>query len=728
MNAPQPMEPSQRDENVGNSAPSFLPEQGEREPAMLAQPINILIVDDEPANLVVLESVLSDASYRLVRAQSADEALMALMREEFALLVLDVHMPGMSGFELAEMVKERKKTAGVPIIFLTAYYDQDQHMLAGYGSGAVDYLNKPVNPAVLRSKVAVFADLHRTSRELARANSILRSEVRERQRADEALRSLNESLERRVVERTEALTRADQKLQAMMDSITDGLHTLDKDWCFTYCNKQGASLLGMRVDQLIGRNIWELFPSMTATRFREGYSRAVQTRQTVSFEECHPGETPGRWLECHCYPSDEGLSVYFHEITERHQAQDLREQLLAAEQAARSEGERVARAKDDFLTTLSHELRTPLAAILGWATVMKRAGTNEETLRRGLDAITENAKIQTNLVSELLDTSRIVAGKLHIELERLDLNVVAASCADTLKPLAQSKGVSIDLSLAAGTRMELMGDRGRLSQIALNLLSNALKFTPKGGVVNLSTCVDGSMLEMMVADTGVGIGEDFLPHLFDRFSQADGSAARTFGGLGLGLSIVKDLVELHAGTISAHSAGKGHGSSFVVRFPIAPVPSIASDGKTMGVWEGDVLPGRTEIGGVRVLIVDDHDDVLEAGRRLLTDCGAVVEVARSGQEALNWLEKASFDVLLSDLGMPGMDGYQLIKEVRASLNSSVAQLPAAAVTAFVRAEDQRRALDAGYQTFLQKPVSPAALAAAVTALARLGVSRQTCSK
>ncbi|MDP9043722.1 MAG: response regulator [Pseudomonadota bacterium] len=708
--------------NALDAEPSSPAGSDEETPAVLRQPaidamdigppINILIVDDEPANLVVLESVLSDRAYRLVRAQSADEALMALMQEEFALLVLDVHMPGMSGFELAAMVKERKKTAGVPIIFLTAYFDQDQHMLAGYGSGAVDYLNKPVNPAVLRSKVAVFADLHRTSRELALANSVLTSEVRERRRADEALRSLNESLERRVAERTQELTRADQKLQSIMASITDGLLTLDSDWRFTYCNEQGARLLGMRSEDLVGKNIWALFPALRESKFFEGVHRAVQTRHTVSFEEGHPVDPERRWLECHCYPSDDGVSVYFHEITERRQAEALREQLLAAEQAARTEGERVARAKDNFLTTLSHELRTPLAAILGWAAVLKRPNTTEDILRRGLNAITENAKVQTKLVSELLDTSRIVSGKLRIELELLDLNTVATAAAETVRPLAQAKGVLIELALTEHPAT-MMGDSGRLAQIALNLLSNAVKFTPPNGVVTLATRVDRSHLDLIVSDTGAGIDPDFLPHLFDRFTQADGSAARAHGGLGLGLSIVKDLVELHAGKVHVESRGAGLGSTFQVSFRAAQ----GQDGKDAEASD-DTARQHAEINGIRVLIVDDHDDVLEVQERLLGECGALVRTAHSGDEALRMLEEEAFDVLLSDLGMPGMDGYQLIEAVRACADPRVARMPAAAITAFVRAEDRKRALEAGFQVFLQKPISPTALAHAVESLAR----------
>jgi CheY-like chemotaxis protein/two-component sensor histidine kinase len=561
------------------------------------EPINILIVDDEPANLLVLETLLDDPGYRLVRASSAEQALLALIEEEFALLILDIRMPGMNGFELAQLIKERKKTATVPIIFLTAYYDKDQHVLEGYGTGAVDFLNKPVNPVVLRAKVSVFADLHRKNLAVLSANRALTSEVGERRRAEDQLRELNETLERRVKERTQAL------------------------------------------------------------------------------REAH-------------------------------------EQLLAAEQAARTQGERISRTKDEFLASLSHELRTPLAAIAGWTRVLMRPETDAQTQRRGIEAIERNVQVQSHLVDDLLDLSRIVSGKLLMNVERVDLNQIAAAAADTARPAAQNKGVRIDLQLGAGAAIEVMGDSARLQQIASNLVINALKFTPAGGTVTISTALRGAQVELTVSDTGQGIAAEFLPHLFDRFSQADGSAARQHGGLGLGLSIVKDLVELHGGTVTASSAGQGRGASFKLHLPQA-------SGRLAQTAAGHpVQVGNIDLQGLSVLLVDDDLDMLEVEGRQLRDCGAVVTTANSAEQALQFLRHGRFDVLLSDLGMPGMDGYGLIDAVRSTLGLSAAQLPAVAVTAYVRARDRQRALRAGFQICLQKPVVPAALARAVLELAR----------
>ena len=689
--------------------------------ALTTDPINILIVDDEPANLLVLETVLDDPGYQLVRAQTADQALLALVGAEFALLILDIRMPGMTGFELAQIIKERKKTAGVPIIFLTAYYDKDQHMLEGYETGAVDFLNKPVNPAVLRSKVSVFADLHRKNRAITLANSTLLAEVAERRRAEDQLRDLNETLERRVSERTEALHEADQKLQLMMNSITDGLLMLDRDWRFTYCNEQGARLLGTRPEQMVGASVWQMFAHIAGSPFEAGLRHAVAARQTVSFEAFYP-EPLSKWLQCHCYPSDDSLSVYFHDISDRHEVDVRREQLLGAEQAARGESERVARAKDEFLASLSHELRTPLAAILGWAKVLERPGIDETTLRRGIEAIARNAQAQAQLVADLLDVSRIVSGKLLMTMEQVDINTVAAAAVDTARPVFAAKGVGLELKLSHEPLREVIGDPVRLHQIVANLVNNALKFTHAGGLVTLSTQVNQQYVDLAVSDSGQGIAADFLPHLFERFSQADGSAARVHGGLGLGLSIVRNLMDLHAGSVTARSEGKGHGATFSLRFPLATnamalglralsLPAAPGNGANPKHLAGS--EGVVDLKGLRLLVVDDHADMLEAERRMLSDCGAEVTAVASAEQALHCLRGARFDVLLSDLGLPHMDGYGLIDAVRTTLGLSAAELPAAAVTAFVRPEDHQRALQAGYQACILKPMAPAAFARTV---------------
>ena len=669
---------------------------------------NILVVDDEPANLLVLESVLNDPSYRIVRALSADQALLALMAQEFAVMVLDIQLPDMNGIELAQMIKGRKKNAHLPIIFLTAYFDQDQHRLQGYGSGAVDYLHKPVNPAVLRSKVAVFAELDRKTREVQRANLALRAEVQERRRAEELLLELNETLERRVTERTEALLNADRRLQAMMSSITDGLLLVEGDDRIGYVNEQGARLLGRRADELIGLHRAEVFGD---GEFETGFDSAMSGDEAVSFEALVRGSGE-RWLQCHCYPSDEGLSVYFHDITDHRELQLRREQLLAAEQAARSAADHAARAKEQFLAAISHELRTPLAAIVGWVNVLTHPGADPGMWQRGIQAIARNAHAQSVLVDDLLEMSRIVAGKQLMNVERVDLNAIVTGAADTARPTAQARQLAIVLSLAPESA-EVFGDAGRLTQIVMNLVTNAMKFTPAGGTVTLATAVREGFVELDISDNGQGIASDFLPRLFDRFSQADGAASSVHGGLGLGLSIVKNLVELHGGQVSAQSAGEGQGAVFSVRFPRA---SGSQPPRVEGT-EPEGSGAEASVAGVRVLMVDDHADVLEAQARLLSERGAKVVTAESAEAAIALLREQTFDVLLSDLGMPGMGGYDLIRHVRGPLKLGADELPAAAVTAYVRTADREAALNAGFQRCLHKAVSPRLLACTVAELA-----------
>lgn len=669
---------------------------------------NILIVDDEPANLLVLETVLADPGYRIVRALSADQALLALMNQEFAVMVLDIQLPDMNGIELAQMIKERKRNAHLPIIFLTAYFDQDQHRLLGYDSGAVDYLHKPVNPAVLRSKVAVFAELDRKTRELQRANQALLAEVEERRRAEESLRDLNETLEHRVTERTEAFNEADRRLRAMMSSITDGLLLVERAGRIAYVNEQGARLLGRATAELTGRHRSEVFGH---GEFEAGFERALAKGQAESFEAVAPGAAQ-RWLQCHCYPSPDGLSVYFHDITDRHELQLRREQLLAAEQAARSAADHAARAKEEFVAAISHELRTPLAAIIGWVNVLTHPGVQPGMLERGIQAIARNAQAQSVLVDDLLEMSRIVAGKQLMNVERVDLNAIVAGAAETARPTAQSRKLDIVLRLAPEAA-EVFGDARRLTQVVMNLVTNAMKFTSAGGSVTLATAVHGGVVELDISDTGQGIAPDFLPQLFDRFSQADDSATSMHGGLGLGLTIVKNLVELHGGEVSAHSAGPGQGAVFSVRLPRAGHAHArfpAGPDSESGALEAS-------IDGVRVLLVDDHADVLEAQARLLCERGAEVVTADSAEAAIGLLKTQRFDVLLSDLGMPGMGGYDLIRYVRRELRLGPETLAAAAVTAYVRATDREAALEAGFQRCLPKAVSPRVLARTVAELA-----------
>lgn len=569
----------------------------------LSGEVNILLVDDEVRNLDVLESILGGTGYLLVRARTADEALMALLKGDFAAIVLDIRMPGVSGIELAQLIKQRKRSRDIPILFLTAHLSEESDVLRGYDAGAVDYLTKPVNPDILRSKIAVFAELFRKTRALAAANEALENEIAERKKAEEALWRANEELEARVQERTLDLTRT-------MDS----------------------------------------------------------------------------------------------------------------ERAARSEAERASRLKDDFLAIVSHELRTPLNSVLGWAQILCEGWSHRpEMLVPGLTAILRNARAQALLIEDLLDMSRIVSGKIRLNLQTVSLAEIVASAVGTITPAAQAKGVELECSVDAAPWVR--ADPERLQQILLNLLSNAVKFTPEGGQVRVAVGGSDSHADLIVGDTGQGIKPQFLPHVFDPFRQADPSTTRRHGGLGLGLAVVSHLVELHGGTILAESPGDGQGATFSVRIPRVSGFTAETAAGASAVQEESSAPPDSEspakLGGVRLLVVEDEPDTRDAIAQFLEDYGAAVVAVGSAKEALEHLWAESFDVLVSDIGMPVMDGYELIRALRAheEAGSPGRRLPAVAVTAFARDEDRQRVLREGFSEHVPKPVNTARLISVLVELA-----------
>lgn len=401
------------------------------------------------------------------------------------------------------------------------------------------------------------------------------------------------------------------------------------------------------------------------------------------------------------------------DITAMKRGEAQREDMITAERAARAEAERVGRMKDEFLAVLSHELRTPLAAILGWTRVLLM--TTGETERRGVEAIHRNALTQKQLIDDLLDMSAIVSGKLRLELGTVDLVRIAESAADAVAPLAQPKQVRIERRLGAGPAW-VKGDAVRLQQVIWNLLSNAVKFSREGGDVRLEVLAEGDRWLCRVTDRGVGIAPAFLQHVFERFRQQDSSTRRRHGGLGLGLGIVKQLVEAHGGEVSAHSDGEGRGARFEVRLPVAAGPTQTFDGPATELAAGD--PARDTLHGVHILLVDDDPDTREVAARILREQDAEVELARSVDEALERVRDRRPALVVSDIGMPGRDGYDLMEALRTADARSAEPIPAIALTAFVREDDRERALRAGYRAYLTKPIEAAPLVAACARHAR----------
>jgi PAS domain S-box-containing protein len=395
-----------------------------------------------------------------------------------------------------------------------------------------------------------------------------------------------------------------------------------------------------------------------------------------------------------------------------------RQRLLESERAARSEAERLGHMKDEFLATLSHELRTPLNAIQGWATLLRQRDVKRQDLDRGLETIERNVRAQAQIVNDLLDMSRIISGKIHLEVQPLRLDEVIGNAIDAVRPSAEAKRIRI-LPLLDSAIGAVRGDPNRLQQVLWNLLSNAVKFTPAGGRVQVVLERVNSHVEITVEDTGIGIRAEFLPYVFDRFRQGDPATTRRYGGLGLGLSIVKNLVELHGGSVRVKSAGEGHGSTFVVALPVSSVrnedlarvkrPAISSD-----PLESVELP---RLDGVAVLVVDDEPDGRVLIARILENRGANVRCAASALEALELLGTGQYNILLSDIGMPDIDGYELMRRVR--LNDSLRPIPSIAVTAYARSEDRQRSLLSGYHMHLSKPIEARELIAGIASLLRL---------
>jgi len=409
--------------------------------------------------------------------------------------------------------------------------------------------------------------------------------------------------------------------------------------------------------------------------------------------------------------------------------------LYEAAKRARAEAERAAaenerlyrqaeesnRLKDEFLATISHELRTPLSAILGWARMLRMGQLSEDNAAKALETIERNARAQAQLVDDLLDVSRIITGKLRMDVQPADPNTFIDAAVEAVRPAAEAKGVRLQKVIDTGP-IAIPGDPVRLQQVVWNLLSNAIKFTPRGGRVQIRSQRVNSHLEIIVTDTGQGIAPDFLPHVFDRFRQADQKTSRQHGGMGLGLAIVRHLVELHGGTVRANSEGEGHGSTFTVMLPITPIYQVDQSAGRVHPAARDLLPPIDDcadrLDGLRILVVDDEADTRDLLKQGLEYCGAKVKVVSTANEAIDLLISTSPDILISDIGMPVVDGYDLIKQVRGLPADRGGKVPAIALTAYTRTEDRLQSLRAGYDMHVPKPVELAELVAVAATVVR----------
>jgi PAS domain S-box-containing protein len=630
----------------------------------------ILLVDDELANRYALSRVLVQAGYDVIEAATGTEALRIVNERRPDLVVLDVKLPDVSGYEVCRQIKGNPDTSTVLVLQISATFVNSRDTVRSLDAGADSYLTQPVEPPVLVATVGALLRLRR---------------------AEEALRESEA--------RYRVLFEGNPIPAWVVDADSSAIVAVNDAAVERYGYARGE-FLAMRIGDLHAHaDLPALVKQLADVQGQIGIWRH-RTKDGTDLD-----------VEMTAVPIRFGRHrarlVIGIDVTERRRLERARAELLGRERAARAQAEEANLAKDDFLATLSHELRTPLNAMLGWVRVLQSGKSDEGTTARGLDAIERNCRIQAQLIEDLLDVSRIIAGKLTLERNVLDLADVTQAAVEGLRVSAQTKHLDIVVR-AERAPVHVEGDFARLQQVAANLISNAIKFTAEGGRITVNVEARGAHAALVVTDTGQGIRPEFLPHVFEKFRQGDSSTARAHTGLGLGLAIVRHLVELHGGRVDAASRGEGQGSTFTVTLPLAAASRPAEFPVAVN------REGQVSLDGVHVLVVDDDADSLSLASVALGHCGARVTAARSGSEALEAVKADAPDVLVSDLGMPGMDGIQLIRELREATGTV---MPAVAVTAYAHSADVARTLAAGYRMHLSKPLDPMRLAEAVASLA-----------
>jgi signal transduction histidine kinase/DNA-binding response OmpR family regulator len=726
--------------------------------------VNILMVDDSATNLLALESVLRAPDRNLIRASSGEEALRYLLDHDVAVVLLDVYMPGIDGLQTAELIRGREKSRDIPIIFLTANTTGQNHLSRGYSLGAVDYIVKPIDPAILRSKVAVFVELSKKTREVECQAQLLEEKNRELENANlERLRKLIDLGHEMAAEYDPAqlLRRFCESARRLIDAEESTVAILNRDGHsplhFFRATADGETVSSGEVPAIIQPALRRVSTELRPVRLDEsddlllldnpeadnlhsflgaaivcgsiprGWFYLLNKKDANAFTEAD--ERLAQNLAAHVAIAYENATLYAEaqthaselsmEIAVRKQAEEERSRLLVRERAARAEAEAANRNKDEFLATLSHELRTPLTAILGWSHLLRSNKLNGNETGRAIDTIERNAKSQSQLIDDLLDVSKIITGKLQIDRAVVDLANVIDAAHDAMRPAAEAKEIRFALSIEPAKSM-VMGDQNRLQQVFWNLFSNAVKFSPRGGEVRVTASRENGAVHVSVADDGIGVTKEFLPFIFDRFRQADGSTTREHGGLGLGLAIVRHLMDLHQGSVEVHSEGKNRGATFTITLPVMP-----SGASPAGATADTFLLQKTQtqpfdsaeaLQGLRVLVVDDEPDARDLLSTILKRCGSDVRCSESAADAMQAFSEWEPDLLISDIGMPNEDGYTFIKKVR-QLDSNRAQtIPAVALTAYATDEDRMRALEAGFQTHVAKPIEPEDFVSSIAAV------------
>jgi len=643
--------------------------------------------------LDVLESIPALPEVRLVRSTTPEDALLALVHEEFACIILDIHMPGMSGLDLARLIKTRKRNQGTPIIFLTAYFLEEKDILQGYGAGAVDYLTKPINSQILKSKVGVFVDLFRTTRSLAAVNSALEQEISQRKNAEEALRKINDELEA-------SGQKMKWQMAAIVESSDDAIISKDIHGIVMSWNRGAERLFGYRADEMIGQPISILMPP---DRLNESPDilRRICNGESIDHYETIRRHKDGSLLEISLTVSPMkdaagkiiGASKIARDITEyKRAAADLKranDEILAA-----------SRAKDDFLATLSHELRTPLNPVLLIASDAANDRELPPRVRSDFAAIRKNVELEARLIDDLLDLTRITRGKVILKKTYVDVRHVLEDAVANVQEEMNQKRIVLDFKLNASQYM-VFADAVRLQQIFLNLFKNAVKFTSDGGQISVGGSLSGDKILIQITDTGIGMLPEEISNIFTAFSQgnhAERGNAHRFGGLGLGLAISQKLAEFHEGQILATSEGRDKGSTFIVELPLAQHSEESQSPPATN--PPSPAPGvRAANNDVCILLVEDHGPTRTTLTHLLMRRRYKVVTAASVAEARALADGEKFHLLISDIGLPDGNGYDLMSELRERFD-----LPGIALTGYGMEQDVARSQKAGFAVHLTKPI------------------------
>ena len=640
--------------------------------------LRFLIVCDDDQDLAGLKHLIAetlpDDSAELDEAYTFAQGLELAEERDYDLLLSQFKLYDESGIDFLH--KLRSRGVRTPLIFLSCE-DNDETAASVLSAGAVDCL-----PAGMSS---------------ARLGGSLRSAL---------LREAKPNVRR-------SLRLCESSLRALVDKNADGMVIVDENGDFRFVNPAAEAFFERSEAELVGAPFG--FP------FAAGETTQVDVRQKhgamVTAEM--------RIVEI-IWEGERAYLLSLRDVTARKKAEDETRRLnveLERRVAERTvELEAASRAKDEFLATLSHELRTPLNAILGWSQLLGRGNPSMEDMTEGMETIARNARVQAQLIEDLLDMSRIISGKIRLDIAQVHPASIVEAAVESVQLAADAKGVRLQRILDSEVG-PVAGDPGRLQQVVWNLLTNAVKFTPRDGLVQVTLERVHSHLEIAVTDTGRGIERGFLPYVFDRFRQADSSTTRAHGGLGIGLAIVKQLVELHGGSVRASSAGEGQGATFAITLPLAAI-RVEEDKQPRRPPQSNSDPtfgGAPSLTGITVVVVEDDPDARELVRRMLQKCGATVVTAASADEGLDAVKRHRPNVIVSDIGMPGRDGYEFMRSVRA-FSDGCGNAPAVALTALARAEDRRRAILSGFQKHMVKPVEAAELVAAVASLAgRTGV-------